>query len=165
MFTKSSAGMLRVSGFCLLALALGCAANPGCRKEAGAPPEAILKNAQGQPVRVRVEVATSPREREQGLMHRRRLDPDAGMLFVYSFESEQIFWMKNTYIPLDLFFIGNNRRIVGIVENAKPLSIERILVDTPSRFILEVNAGFKKKHKIREGSPVRFLGIEVEEQP
>lgn len=165
MFEKSSAGMLRVSGLCLLALALGCAANQGCRKEASAPPEVILENAQGQPIRVRVDVAAGPKEREQGLMHRRQLDPDAGMLFVYPFESEQAFWMKNTYIPLDLFFIGNNRRIVGIVENAKPLSLERLQVDTPSRFILEVNAGFKKKHGIREGSPVRFLGIEVGEQP
>ena len=150
---------------CLLALALGCTANPGCRKEASAPPEVILENAQGQPVRVRVEVAASSMEREQGLMHRRHLDPDAGMLFVYPFESEQTFWMKNTFIPLDLFFIGNNRRIVGIVENAKPLSLERLQVDMPSKFILEVNAGFRKKHGIREGGPVRFIGIEVGEQP
>ena len=146
---------------CLLALALGCAANPGCRDEPQGPPEVILENAQGKPVRVRVEVSDSPREREQGLMHRKHLDPDAGMLFVYPFDSQQSFWMKNTFIPLDLFFIGNNRRIVGIAENTKPLSLDRIQVDMPSRFILEVNAGFAKKHGIREGSRVRFSGIDV----
>ena len=159
MFAKSSTGL------CLLALALGCAANPGCRKEATGPPEVELVNARGQPVRVRVEVADNSQEREQGLMHRRHLDPDAGMLFVYPFESAQSFWMKNTYIPLDLFFIGNNRRIVGLVENTKPLSLERIQVDMPSKFILEVNAGFARKHGIREGSRVRFSGIEEGESP
>jgi uncharacterized membrane protein (UPF0127 family) len=144
---------------CLLALAMGCAANPGCRKEQSGPPEVVLKNSQGQEVRVRVEVAATSREREQGLMHRKHLDPDAGMLFVYPFDSQQSFWMKNTYIPLDIIFIGSNRRIVGIAENTKPLSLERIQVDAPSRFILEVNAGFSKKHGIREGSRVRFSGI------
>jgi len=144
---------------CLLALVLGCAGNPGCRKEPHGPPEVVLENTQGQKVRVRVEVADTSREREQGLMHRKRLDPDAGMLFVYPFDSLQSFWMKNTYIPLDMIFIGNNRRIVGIAENTKPLSLKRIQVDTPSRFILEVNAGFAKKHGIREGSRVRFSGI------
>jgi uncharacterized membrane protein (UPF0127 family) len=149
----------------LLVLVLGCTANPGCRREAKQPPEVILENAQGRAVRVRVEVAASPREREQGLMHRRHLDPDAGMLFVYPFDSVQSFWMKNTYIPLDLLFIGNNRRIMGMVENTKPLSLERLQVDAPSRFILEVNAGFVKKHGIREGSRVRFSGIEVRDPP
>jgi uncharacterized membrane protein (UPF0127 family) len=80
-------------------------------------------------------------------------------LFVYPFDSLQSFWMKNTYIPLDIIFIGNNRRIVGIAENTQPLSLERIRVDAPSRFILEVNAGFAKKHGILEGSRVRFSGI------
>jgi len=144
---------------CLLAMALGCAANTGCRKESSGPPVVILQNAQGKEVRVRVEVAASSRERERGLMHRKHLDPDAGMLFVYPFDSMQSFWMKDTFIPLDMIFIANNRRIVGIAENTEPLSLERVQVDSPSRFILEVNAGFAKKHGIREGSPVRFSGI------
>jgi uncharacterized membrane protein (UPF0127 family) len=87
------------------------------------------------------------------------------MLFVYPFESDQSFWMKNTYIPLDLLFIGANMRVVGIVEDAQPLSLDRLRVDTPSRFILEVNAGFANKFGIREGSRVRFSGIELGEQP
>lgn len=165
MFIKSSAGTLRVIGLCLLALALGCAANPGCRREADRPPEVILMNSRGQSVRVLVEVAASPQERERGLMHRKRLDSGAGMLFVYPFESAQSFWMKNTYIPLDLLFIGDNLRVVGIVENTTPLSLVRLQVDTPSRFILEVNAGFSQKHGIQEGSQVRFVGIEVGEPP
>jgi uncharacterized membrane protein (UPF0127 family) len=164
MFAKSSAGMLRITGLCLLALALGCAANPGCRKEeADRPPAVILADSKGRPVSVRVEVADDPRERERGLMYRRRLAADVGMLFVYPFESQQSFWMKNTYIPLDLLFIGANLRVVGIVENATPLSLERLQVDAPSRFILEVNAGFCKRHGIREGSRVRFVGVEAGE--
>jgi len=143
----------------LLALALGCAANPGCRKKPEGPPVVTLENDQGQEVRVRVEVAASAQERQQGLMHRKHLDPDAGMLFIYSFEDNHGFWMKDTYIPLDIIFIGNNRRIMGIAENTRPLSLESIKVDTPSKFILEVNAGFAKKHGIREGSRVGFSGI------
>jgi uncharacterized membrane protein (UPF0127 family) len=144
---------------CLLALALGCAANPGCRQEPQGPPVVTLENAQGQEVQVRVEVAATSRERQQGLMHRKHLDPDAGMLFIYSFEDNHGFWMKETYVPLDIIFIGNNRRIVGIAENTKPLSLESIKVDSPSRFILEVNAGFTRKHGVREGSRVHFSGI------
>ncbi len=165
MFAKHHTRALRVAGLCLLALALalGCAANPGCRREAGRAPAVLLQNSRGQAVRVRVEVADSPRERQVGLMHRKHLAADAGMLFIYPFESPQSFWMKNTYIPLDLLFIGANLLVVGIVENTTPLSLERLQVDTPSRFILEVNAGFCKKQGIQEGSRVRFSGIDVGE--
>jgi uncharacterized membrane protein (UPF0127 family) len=163
MLAENTIGLLRVMGLFLAVVALGCAANQGCRKQAEKPPAVVLQGAQDRPVRVRVEVAASHKEREQGLMHRKHLDADAGMLFIYPFEKMQTFWMKNTYISLDLLFIADNLRIVGIVENTKPLSLEHIQVDTPSRYILEVNAGYCKKHGIREGSRVQFEGLRVGE--
>jgi uncharacterized protein len=147
----------------LLVLALagsGCFLNPGCKKAEALPPAVILADGNNQPVRVRVEIADAPDTRERGLMYRQALAPDAGMLFVYPQEVEASFWMRNTFLPLDMIFISENRRVLGSVENAKPLSTDHVGIDAPSRFVLEVNAGFVQRHGIRAGSPVRFEGID-----
>lgn len=143
----------------MLIFSLCCAAKPGCRDEVKKQPMVVLQGAGEKSVTVRVEVAAREKERNLGLMYRRKLDPDAGMLFVYHSEAVHSFWMKNTYISLDLIFIGANKRVVGMIERTTPLSLESLKVDVPSRFILEVNAGFVDRHKIREGSRVVFEGI------
>jgi len=143
----------------VLALALlGCATTPACRRDSG-PPRVLLTGPGGETVPVRVEVVSRAENLERGLMYRRHLDPDAGMLFVYPVEGHRRFWMKNTYIALDMLFIADNRRIVGVVENAEPLTETGREVDAPSRFVLEVNAGFLKKHGVEAGSSVRFVNI------
>ena len=138
---------------------LGCTSTTVCREEPAGPPEAVMTGRDGKPFRVRVEVVTRPEEQARGLMHRQHLDADSGMLFVYTAEDRRYFWMKNTYIPLDMVFIGANRRIVGIVRNAEPLTAVRREVDAPSQYVLEVNAGFTQRHGIRAGSPVRLENI------
>ncbi len=74
----------------------------------------------GRKVSFRVEVAVTPEEHARGLMYRSQLATDAGMIFVFEEPSVQRFWMKNTLIPLDMIFIGKDRKIVGIVEDALP---------------------------------------------
>ena len=69
---------------------------------------------------IRVELARTEAERERGLMYRNHLDADTGMLFIFERPGPLTFWMKNTFIPLDMIFIGADRHIVGIVENAVP---------------------------------------------
>lgn len=138
---------------------LGCAAVGGCRKSEAEPPGVLLQGSRNQQVRVAVEVVSRPEDKARGLMFRDHLGADEGMLFVYQSESQHPFWMKNTHIPLDMIFIGENRRIVGIVKNAEPMTTIRRKVEAPSRFVLEVNGGFVDAHGIRAGSLVQFNGI------
>ena len=132
----------------------------GCRKSPKIPASVWLEGIGKKSVKVEVEVAQRKEDRERGLMYRTHMASNAGMLFVYPVEHNYSFWMKNTYIPLDIIFISSNFRVVGMVENTIPLSMESYRVEAPSQFILEVNAGFVKKHGIQEGNRVRFEGID-----
>lgn len=116
----------------------------------------VLRPPGRDPVRVAVEVARTRPARARGLMHRRELADDAGMLFVFEASARQWFWMENTLLSLDIIFIDANQVVVGVVERARPLSRERIAVDAESRFVLEVVAGFAARHGIGPGTEVRF---------
>ena len=108
---------------------------------------------------MKVEVADTPDARAHGLMYRRDLSADAGMLFVFSTASEQTFWMKNTPLPLDMIFIGSDRHIVGIVADTRPFTTNPLGVSTPSQYVLEVNAGFSAKHGVTTGNGVDFVRL------
>jgi hypothetical protein len=90
------------------------------------------------------------------------LGSDRGMIFLFATEAPQSFWMKNTPIPLDMIFINRDRKIVGIVEQAAPYSLESRSVATPSQYVLEINGGLAKRHGIKAGDRVRFEGISTE---
>jgi hypothetical protein len=109
---------------------------------------------------VRVELARTRAQRERGLMFRRELAPDAGMLFIFPDESFHRFWMKNTWIPLELIFLNSPKEIVGIVARARPESLDQLSVDRPARFVLEVNAGFSEAQGLAAGDRAKFIGIE-----
>ena len=87
-----------------------------------------------------IEIAKHPKQQAQGLMYRRRLESNAGMLFLYSRLEHANMWMKNTNIPLDLLFINKAGRIVGINQRTVPHSLEVISSDVPIKAVLEVNA-------------------------
>ncbi|MCP4330721.1 MAG: DUF192 domain-containing protein [Alphaproteobacteria bacterium] len=101
-----------------------------------------------------VEVATTPAQKMQGLMFRQSLPKDGGMLFDYGAPRSVAMWMKNTYIPLDLLFIGGDGRIVNIVERAVPHSLATIPSDGPVRAVLEVNGGTVSRLGIAPGDRV-----------
>ena len=129
-----------------------------------APPAAsrvILMGTGNKEIPVRVELADTRERRIMGLQYRRELPADAGMLFIFPDESVHTFWMKNTPIPLDMIFINGKRRVVGVVERAVPYSTASLSVETPSRFVLEVNGGFAREHGIEAGAEVRFEGVTV----
>lgn len=84
------------------------------------------------------------------------------MLFLFPDEKEQSFWMKNTPIPLDLIFISKARKIVGIVEEAVPFSLDSRSVRAPSQFVLEINGGLCRRYGIQAGDSVRFENISAE---
>jgi len=102
----------------------------------------------------RVEVAISPEAQAQGLMFRRSLDADAGMLFVYPVAHRITMWMKNTYIPLDMLFIDDAGKISHIVERTVPLSLAIIRSRDPARAVLELNGGTAARLGIKKGDRV-----------
>ncbi len=103
---------------------------------------------------VRAEVAKSLHDSERGLMYRRAMPEDHGMLFVMPTRSEHEFWMHNTCIPLDLLFVDDDGFVVGIVENAPTLNDLPRSVGCPSRYVLEVNAGWCRRHGVKAGQHV-----------
>jgi uncharacterized membrane protein (UPF0127 family) len=102
-----------------------------------------------------VEVMRTEPEREHGLMDRRYLPADRGMLFQFDREQSVMMWMKDTYIPLDMIFISRAGVVTHIHENAEPLS-EAIISSQGEVFgVLEVNAGFARKIGLKPGDLVR----------
>lgn len=101
-----------------------------------------------------VEIARTPDARARGLMFRTELAPDRGMLFLFENEEPLSFYMRNTLIPLDMIFIGADRRIVGIVHRAEPRTLTSRSVGKPSQYVLEINGGLAQKHGIRAGQRV-----------
>lgn len=101
-----------------------------------------------------VEMATTEQEKETGLMYRKELADGKGMLFDFNPEQEVSMWMKNTYVSLDMIFIGADGRILRIAENTEPLSTKIISSKGPARAVLEVVAGTAQKYGIRPGDRV-----------
>jgi uncharacterized membrane protein (UPF0127 family) len=96
----------------------------------------VLKTDSG-PHRFHVEVATTDEERRLGLMYRRALSDNAGMLFLYEAPQPVSMWMKNTFIPLDMIFIDPAGKVLRIEKHTEPLSTELISSDGVERGILE----------------------------
>lgn len=101
-----------------------------------------------------VEMATTEKEKETGLMYRKELADGKGMLFDFNPEQEVSMWMKNTYVSLDMIFIRADGRILRIAENTEPMSTKIISSRGPARAVLEVVAGTAQKYGIRPGDRV-----------
>ena len=101
-----------------------------------------------------VELASSEAERAKGLMNRKDLAADSGMIFDFKDDSVVVMWMKNTLISLDMLFITAEGRISGIARNTVPLSLERIAAPGLVRYVLEIKGGTAERLKIRPGDRV-----------
>jgi uncharacterized membrane protein (UPF0127 family) len=99
-------------------------------------------------------IAADAESRSRGLMHVRELPPGGGMLFVYEAPQFASFWMKDTYLSLDLIFIAPDGTVVNIVPNATPLSLEPILSDAPVRYALELVAGSAARMGLKAGDRI-----------
>jgi uncharacterized protein len=106
-------------------------------------------------VEIRVEVAKTQKERNTGLMGRRHLGQDEGMLFIFEKEDYIGFWMKNTLIPLSIAFIDKECRIVNIAE-MEPLTLDSHDPPKPILYALEMNKGWFSSHGIKAGDFMRF---------
>jgi uncharacterized membrane protein (UPF0127 family) len=108
---------------------------------------------------IHAEVAQTPKERANGLMNRKSLPPDHGMLFVFEKADLYFFWMKNTFITLDIIWISPDKRIVHIEEQVPPCRRDPCPVygrRFKSLYVLEVNGGVAQKQGLSIGSSVQF---------
>ena len=101
-----------------------------------------------------VEIADTEAAREKGLMYRKSLPPGQGMLFDFHSDQPVRFWMKNTYIPLDMIFIRSDGRILNIAENTTPMSENEVPSAGPVQAVLEVRGGTARKLGIAPGDRV-----------
>ena len=116
------------------------------------------------PITIHAEVARDPVTRRRGLMERRALAPDAGMLFFMPDERVQQFWMKNCYIALDMIFADRDGRVVHVVHDAQPCPPMRADCPTysserPAAVVLEVSAGTAARHGIGARSWLKWQSI------
>jgi len=103
-----------------------------------------------------IEIAQSSYEIEQGLMHRRSLPANGGMLFIFDNEHYRTFWMKNTYLSLDILFLNADKEIIRIRKKADPLSEISIPSGGKAMYVVEVLAGFTDAYNIRVGDHIEF---------
>lgn len=109
------------------------------------------------PVAYQVEMASTKEEMSKGLMDRKELAPNSGMIFDLQGQQEIAMWMKDTYIPLDMVFVNQKGKIIWIYKNARPMSTELIRpqVSEPLSAVIELNGGDTDKNGIKTGDTVR----------
>ena len=107
------------------------------------------------PHRFTVEVAVTPAQMQQGLMFRRTMAADAGMLFDYKTPMVATMWMRNTFIPLDMLFVDAQGRIVNVHQRAVPQSLDVIAATGPVRAVIELNGGTAARLGIAPGDQVQ----------
>ena len=137
----------------LIAVALLLAALPAWALENFATSE-LTSPTSGGPRKFTIELALTEPQMEQGLMFRRSLAPDAGMLFDFKQPTTVTMWMKNTVIPLDMLFLDPNGKIIDIHERAVPYSTDIIAAKAPSRYVVELNGGTAARLGIKPGDQV-----------
>lgn len=103
-----------------------------------------------------VEVAETTLKRNQGLMYRTQMSDKQGMIFIFDVEEEQSFWMKNTYLPLDMMFVNSENTIVKIHRNTEPLTTTPYSSGKPAQFVVEVIGGYSDKFGVKEGDKIRW---------
>lgn len=129
------------------------------QKDVRAVARLTFQTQEGGVVPVFAERSRTADELRLGLMFRRKLDPGRGMLFEFPDVRPRSMWMKNTFIPLDMVFIGSENQVVGIVPDAPALSEEPQGVNEAAKYVLEVPGGFCARAGIKKGDVV---GVKME---
>lgn len=123
------------------------------------PIETIVIDTRKGPVKFRVEVAGDVESQERGLMNRKQMPPDAGMLFDFRHARFVTFWMKDTYIPLDMLFVRADGTISSVEPNAVPLSTDPIPSAEPIVAVIELNGGRAHELDIEPGDKVHAAEV------
>lgn len=137
----------------------------GCSQESGGDeqeppafePEGVLAFERPDGTRITaiaIEVAESDSAKERGLMERRSMPARGGMFFPYEDAAPRSFWMANTYIPLDIIFVGPDSQVVNIAKGTRPLSEQQVRSEVPAQYVVEVRAGFTDRHDITDSTRI-----------
>ncbi|HRP70532.1 MAG TPA: DUF192 domain-containing protein [Turneriella sp.] len=111
----------------------------------------VFKNAKGEDVVLDCEVARSEKDKERGLMFRKFLGKNRGMIFVYEEPHEMRFWMQNTVLPLSIAFIHSNL-FISSLHDMKPMSLDIVASEVPTLYAIEANQGWFKTNTILPGN-------------
>lgn len=139
--------------------------DPACPVDPTGPPKlrsgkVTFQEAKDKPVDVTVEIAERQADRTRGLMFRTNMPEENGMIFLFNGPPDvHQFWMHNTCLPLDMLFVDKDGVIVGIEENCPTMNDSTFAVPCPSSYVIEVNAGYCRRHGIVAGQKVLFDGI------
>jgi len=153
--------------FCLLStLLISCGDDPKASKietseiEFKKEGELYLLKSGDSIKKLDIEIAENQYEHETGLMYRQSMQETQGMLFIYPEEALRSFYMKNTYIPLDIIFYSKDSSVVSFQENARALDETSLPSNKPAKFILELNAGKVKEWNIEVGDKIDFKRLD-----
>lgn len=105
---------------------------------------------------IAIEIAHTESERATGLMNRREMDKDSGMLFIFDSGNAKCFWMKDTFIPLDMVWLDDSKKVVFVHSSAEPNSETPICPDVTATYVLEVNAGRAEELGLSIGAQAHF---------
>ncbi len=142
----------------LLAAAMSCSVTVAWAQHAAPRGTVVFPDG----TKVNVEIADTPEARERGLMFRRQLAPNEGMVFVWDAPGFYPFWMKNTLIPLDIIWLDDKGRVVSIASSVPPCKADPCPTYPPrgnASYVVEVVAGFAAAHGVKEGDVLKLSGI------
>ena len=112
-------------------------------------------------IKIDLEIADNEYERQLGLMNRKSMEENQGMLFIFQYERLQSFWMRNTLIPLDMMFVNKDNKIITIHKNTKTLSAQSYPSTAPAIYVVEVVGGFTDKYNIVIGDKIFWMGTKL----
>ena len=112
-------------------------------------------------VTIDLEIADTDFDRQLGLMKRKSMEENQGMLFIFPDEEMKSFWMRNTFISLDMIFVNRQREIVTIHKNTRVLSDQSYPSSKPAIYVVEVVAGFTNKFNIKEGDKISWMDTKL----
>ncbi len=118
--------------------------------------EFVSKNDNKIISKIDIEVADKDSSRIMGLMYRKSMEENQGMLFIFPKEDYQSFWMKNTYISLDIIYVNSDKEIVKIYKNTIPRTLKSLPSEKKSQYVIEVIGGYTDRHDIKEGDKINF---------
>ena len=142
------------------ALPVAVEARVGSTREAKLALGRVSVRDRASPAAWQVEIAERPGDISHGLMFRRTLDSDRGMIFLMPKDNDWAFYMRNTYVALDMVFIDRNWRVVGVAANTRPLTETHHQSGRPCRYVLELAA-----HQARKTGIVVGTRLELQRLP